>query len=138
MPKTFNDYGPRIKDLLLKAHTQGVKLDDPLCTPARIGKLEAAGLIHKRQSRKGEMRWRVTDVGRGLVCAHAPVFLHRQGFPSYTYKPWQAMHAEGECLGEMNPDAASTEREKKDKEKPETLRESLAAMKARNAERFAA
>ena len=98
MPKTFTDYGPRIQELLLKAHTQGVDLDDVLCTPARIEKLEKAGLIHQRQSRKGKTKWRVTDVGRGLVCAHTPVFLHRRGFPSYTSKPWQAMVGEPEVM----------------------------------------
>lgn len=98
MPRTFTDYGPRIQEFLLRAYSQGVALDDPLCTPARVKKLEDAGLIHKRTSRKGRTSWRVTDVGRGLVCAHVPVFLHRRGFPSYTHQPWRAMHGEPEVI----------------------------------------
>ena len=138
MPRTFSDYGPRIRDFLLKAFSEGVKLDDPLCTPARVTKLENAGLIVKRQSKKGKMNWRLTDTGRGLVMAHEPVFLHRRGFPSYTHKHWQAMQGEGECVGERNQDAITVEKPRKRPQPEETLKESLAAMKARNAERFAA
>ena len=73
MPRTFADYGPRIQEFLLRAYNQGVDLDDPLCTPARVTKLETAGLIHKRTSKKGRTSWRVTDTGRGLVMAHGAV-----------------------------------------------------------------
>jgi hypothetical protein len=65
---------------------------------SRAYRLEAAGLVHQRQSKKGRVSWRCTDVGRGLVMEHRPVFLHRRGFPSYTLKSWQAMHGEGEVM----------------------------------------
>jgi hypothetical protein len=104
MPRTFNDYGPAAQRFLLRAFSEGVALDDPLATAvvrdgeSRAIRLERAGLVHQRQSKKGRVSWRCTDVGRGLVMEHRPVFLHRRGFPSYTLKSWQAMHGEGEVM----------------------------------------
>lgn len=103
MPRTFNDYGPAAQRFLLRAFSEGVAIDDPLATgtvrkQSRAEMLEQAGLIHMRQSKKGRVSWRCTDVGRGLVMEHQPVFLHRRGFPSYTLKPWQAMRNEPECV----------------------------------------
>lgn len=104
MPRTFSDYGPTMQKFLLRAFNEGVPPDDPIATKAirdglnRAGVLERAGLIEMRQSKKGRMSWRLTDVGRGVVMAHRPVFLHRRGFPSYTSKPWQAMLNEPEVI----------------------------------------
>lgn len=105
MPRTFNDYGPKMREFLLRAMNGGVELDDPLATAlisrargTRAEALERAGLIHKRESKKGRTSWRATDEGRSLAREHVPVFLHRRGFPSYTTKPWQAMKGEPEAM----------------------------------------
>jgi hypothetical protein len=107
MPRTFTDLGPAQQRFMRRALHEGVPLDDPLATqlvkrnPERVTRaeaLEARGLIHQRESKKGRRSWRCTDVGRGLVMAHVPVFLHKRGFPSYTLKPWRAMHGEPEVM----------------------------------------
>jgi hypothetical protein len=96
MARTFNDLGPLQRKFMLRAFNEGVSLDDPIATKTRCRSLE--GLIEKRQSKKGRMSWRLTDIGRGMVMAHTPVFLHRRGFPSYTAKTWEAMFAEPEAI----------------------------------------
>jgi hypothetical protein len=96
--RTFNDLGPLQRKFMLRAFNEGVALDDPLATEKRTGTLKTAGLIEKRQSKKGRMSWRCTDTGRGLVMAHTPVFLHRRGFPSYTTRQHEAMFGEPECV----------------------------------------
>ena len=98
MPRTFNDLGPLQRKFMLRAFNEGVSLDDPIATPKRTMALKAAGLIEKRQSKKGRMSWRCTDVGRGMVMAHTPVFLHRRGFPSYTTRQHEAMFSEPEVI----------------------------------------
>jgi hypothetical protein len=105
MHRTFIDLGPAQQRFLLRACVEGVALDDPLATQlitkqkgTRAQMLERAGLIHKRTSKKGRTSWRCTDVGRGLVAAHVPVFLHRRGFPSYTQHTWRAMRDEPEVM----------------------------------------
>ena len=98
MPRTFNDLGPLQRKFMLRAFNEGVSLDDPIATPKRTQTLKAAGLIEKRQSKKGRMSWRCTDVGRGMVMAHTPVFLHRRGFPSYTTRQHEAMFSEPEVI----------------------------------------
>ncbi len=104
MHRTFTDLGPAQQRFMRRALHEGVPLDDPLATAvirageSRAQMLEARGLIHQRESKKGRRSWRCTDVGRGLVMAHVPVFLHLRGFPSYTHKPWQAMRGEGEVM----------------------------------------
>jgi hypothetical protein len=84
MPRTFTDLGPAQQRFMRRALHEGVPLDDPLATqlvkrnPERVTRaqaLEARGLIHQRESKKGRRSWRCTDVGRGLVMAHVPVFL---------------------------------------------------------------
>jgi hypothetical protein len=138
MPKTFAALGPKQRRFMLKAMNEGVALDDPLATRERTGNLKAAGLIHQRTSRKGRTTWRCTDVGRGLVMAHVPVFLHVRGFPSYTKSSHEAMLGEPEVAGDVDASALSMSAPRRKLEAGETLRESLAAMKARNAERYAA
>ena len=98
MPRTFNDLGPLQRKFMLRAFNEGVSLDDPIATEKRTKALKAAGLIEKRQSKKGRMSWRCTDVGRGMVMAHTPVFLHRRGFPSYTTRQHEAMFSEPEVI----------------------------------------
>jgi len=98
MPRTFNDLGPLQRKFMLRAFNEGVSLDDPIATPKRTMTLQAAGLIEKRQSKKGRMSWRCTDTGRGMVMAHTPVFLHRRGFPSYTTRQHEAMFSEPEVI----------------------------------------
>jgi len=105
MPRAFNDYGPKMREFLLRALNGGVELDDPIATAlinrergTRAEALERAGLIHKRVSKKGRTAWRATDDGRALAMEHVPVFLHKRGFPSYTTKPWQAMNGEPEAM----------------------------------------
>lgn len=105
MAKTFADYGPRMREFLLRALNGGVELDDPIATTllshergTRAQALEQAGLIHKRVSKKGRIAWRATEDGRVLATEHVPVFLHKRGFPSYTSKPWQAMRGEPETM----------------------------------------
>lgn len=98
MPRTFNDLGPLQRKFMLRAFNEGVALDDQLATEKRTNKLQMAGLIEKRQSKKGRMSWRLTDVGRGLVMQHNPVFLHRRGFPSYTTREHEAMFGEPEVI----------------------------------------
>jgi hypothetical protein len=98
MPRTFNDLGPLQRKFMLRAFNEGVSLDDPIATDKRTSTLKAAGLIEKRQSKKGRMSWRCTDTGRGMVMAHTPVFLHRRGFPSYTTRQHEAMWAEPEVI----------------------------------------
>jgi hypothetical protein len=98
MPRTFNDLGPLQRKFMLRAFNEGVSLDDPIATEKRTQALKAAGLIEKRQSKKGRMSWRCTDVGRGMVMAHTPVFLHRRGFPSYTTRQHEAMFSEPEVI----------------------------------------
>ena len=100
MPRTFNDLGPLQRKFMLRAFNEGVSLDDPIATPKRTMTLKAAGLIEKRQSKKGRMSWRCTDTGRGMVMAHTPVFLHRRGFPSYTTRQHEAMFSEPEVIGD--------------------------------------
>jgi hypothetical protein len=79
MPRTFTDLGPAQQRFMRRALHEGVPLDDPLATqlvkrnPERVTRaqaLEARGLIHQRESKKGRRSWRCTDVGRGLVMAH--------------------------------------------------------------------
>lgn len=101
---TLADFTPIQQDFLLRAYWEGVLPDDPLATPKRTEKLSAAGLIHKRTSKKGRTSWRVTDFGRGIVAAHVPWFLHKRGFPSYTHQPWKAMKGEPETVD--RPEAA--------------------------------
>jgi hypothetical protein len=107
MPRTFTDLGPAQQRFMRRALHEGVPLDDPLATqlvkrnPERVTRaqaLEARGLIHQRESKKGRRSWRCTDVGRGLVMAHVPVFLHKRGFPSYTHQAHRAMFGEPECV----------------------------------------
>jgi len=100
MPRTFNDLGPLQRKFMLRAFNEGVSLDDPIATPKRTQALKDAGLIEKRQSKKGRMSWRCTDTGRGMVMAHTPVFLHRRGFPSYTTRQHEAMFSEPEVIGD--------------------------------------
>jgi len=109
MPRTFNDLGPLQRKFMLRAFNEGVSLDDPIATQlvnhapdwkrkTRADVLKDRGLIEKRQSKKGRMSWRCTDVGRGMVMAHTPVFLHRRGFPSYTTRQHEAMFSEPEVI----------------------------------------
>ena len=106
MPRTFNDYGPVMQRFLKRALNEGVALDDPIATKlirrgyTRAQILEAAGLVYVRESKKGRLIWKVTEEGRRLTTEHRSVFMHRRGFPSYTNKPWQAMHGEGEVMDE--------------------------------------
>jgi hypothetical protein len=130
MPKALTDYGPRIQEFLVRAFNEGVELDDPLATVKRTNKLELAGLIHKRTSKKGRTSWRCTDTGRGVVMEHVGTFMVRAASPAiryrtlppragkkkgrhaiddrdagvadkgYTHKPWRAMRGEGEVMGE--------------------------------------
>lgn len=96
--RVLADFGPRQREFLLRAFTQGVDLDDPLATPARTGKLEMTGLIHKRTSKKGRTSWRVTDIGRGIVTGHVPTLLAARSEYGYVHKPWLAMKGEPECI----------------------------------------
>jgi len=104
MPRTFTEYGPRIQEFLIRACNEGVDLDDPLATRlirnghTRAQLLEAAGLVHKRTSKKGRISWRATDTGRGIAAEHVPLFLNRRCFPSYTRKHWQAVRNEPEVM----------------------------------------
>lgn len=105
VPRAFNDYGPKMREFLLRATNGGVELDDPIATAllsrergTRAEALKSAGLIHQRVSKKGKTTWRATDAGRALAMEHTPVFLHRHGFPSYTTKTWQAMFGEPETM----------------------------------------
>jgi len=95
--RVLADFTPLQQQFLLKACTQGVDPDDPICTPRRTKKLEDAGLIHKRQSKKGRVSWRTTDVGRGMVAAHVPRLLARRSQYGYTHQPHQAMRHEPEA-----------------------------------------
>ena len=93
--KAFTEYGPKMREFLLRATNGGVELDDPIATAllsrergTRADALKAAGLIHQRVSKKGKTTWRTTDAGRALTMEHTTIYLHRRGVPSYTTKPW--------------------------------------------------
>jgi hypothetical protein len=96
--RVLADFGPRQQEMLCRAHTQGVDLDDPLATQARTTLLETAGLITTRTSRKGRTAWRVTETGRAIVVGHIPTLLHKRGVPPYTHQPHRALHAEPEVI----------------------------------------
>jgi hypothetical protein len=96
--RVLADFGPRQQELLCRALTQGVDLDDPLATQARTALLCDRGLICLRTSRKGRTAWRVTETGRLIVTGHVPTFLHKRGFPSYTHEQHRALHAEPEVI----------------------------------------
>jgi N6-adenosine-specific RNA methylase IME4 len=64
MPRTFTDLGPAQQRFMRRALHEGVPLDDPLATqlvkrkPERVTRaqaLEARGLIHQRESKKGRL-----------------------------------------------------------------------------------
>jgi hypothetical protein len=52
--------------------------------------LEANGLIHLVQTKKGRPLWRATDTGRGVVAAHAPRLLMPAARP-------RRVDADGSC-----------------------------------------
>jgi hypothetical protein len=103
--RLLQDFGPRQRELLLKANSQGVELNDPLATEAsrvvpdatRADVLEAAGLIHKRTSKKQRTSWRTTDVGRAVVSTHVPRFLAARSEFGYTHLPHRALWQEPEA-----------------------------------------
>lgn len=97
MRLNFADMTPTQQTFLIRAYWEGVTIDDAICTPERTKKLEKAGLIHKRQSKKGTLRWRLTDIGRGVVMTHVPRFLAARTPPDYTSKSHRAMFKEPEA-----------------------------------------
>lgn len=108
------DLSPAMQHALVGATNQGIRPKDigRDCAfhPRTIAALKRRGLLHLGRNQKGRELWRPTDVGRGVVAAHVPTFLHRQshrsglrlvegGRSGYTHQPWQAMYPDaGEVM----------------------------------------
>lgn len=95
--RLLEDFGPRQREFLLRATTQGVELDHPLATSHRVACLQGAGLIHKRVSKKGRTSWRTTDLGRAITAGHVPRLLAAKSQYGYVHEPRKAMWQEPEA-----------------------------------------
>lgn len=126
---TLEDLRPPMRRALLLAANNGILAGEDGVHRSTVRALEARGLVHKRTSKKGRSAYRPTDVGRGLIAQDAPVFLHQRMYRNYTRDPAQAVRGEDPCMHEIAPKVIAPPAVKRQPE--ETLRESIAAMKAR-------
>lgn len=69
----FEDLGLTQQKFLWIAYHEGVGLDDPVATDARIARLERDGLIHQRTSKGDRVSWRATELGRRVLTNHEPL-----------------------------------------------------------------
>lgn len=98
------DLTPIMQHTLIRATTQGIRpqdvgtQDQHTVHPATLKALCGRELIHLTTNRKGRALWRPTDVGRGLVAEHVPLFLHRRPHRNYTHEFRFAVWAEPEVI----------------------------------------
>lgn len=102
-----------------------------------LQELDGLGYAHLTMGQKGVV-WRATDAGRGWVAATGllPVFLHRRSELGTTHSAAMGLVSAGEDLRSQSdrPSVARAKKKPRREEVPEeTLKESIAAMKARQA-----
>jgi hypothetical protein len=107
-PQHLDELSRTMQRALLRAAHQGIPAHDPRSVsvhPSTLAALEQHGLVARRTTRKGGEQWRTTDVGRGLIAAHAPRLLTFAAHPrgsehGYTDDPAKAMRDEPEAVDE--------------------------------------
>lgn len=103
VPERFDELSSAMQRALVLAHLQGVPTIDPrgVNVQRRTAQvMEQSGLLVREESRGGRELWRPSDVGRGLLSAHEPRFLHKN--MGTTTDPAKAMYPDaGEVLDDV-------------------------------------